>query len=231
VNPRRFSPGRPLGGIQFDGEARDLSHPCAGGIGTTIDGLRRPAESGSPDGQWIAFISQPKAVAVDHRLLFGGERVAVSGAGSGRVPSKHSRRKRCKGARRFPSWSPDSKEIRFGELRWRDPSLWTFRMADGNSRSASKDHRQPPSRCGCSRGTRRGCTTSSRASTVISRSGCSRWTQRNAPTEPLCEAAVSPNFGSSRWAFSFRPREALSVQRHVGRKAAAGPEDEERRGR
>jgi Tol biopolymer transport system component/DNA-binding winged helix-turn-helix (wHTH) protein len=86
----------------------------------------------SPDGKWIVFSSHASSSLATNDYYFRADSSLWLVSAEGGEPRQITDRDHPKGGQRFPSWSPDSKEIRFANYLGRDCSMWSYRIADGS---------------------------------------------------------------------------------------------------
>jgi len=86
----------------------------------------------SPDGKWIVFSSHASSSLATNDYYFRADSSLWLVSAEGGEPRQITDRDHPKGGQRFPSWSPDGKEIRFvNYLANGECSMWSYRIADG----------------------------------------------------------------------------------------------------
>jgi len=87
--------------------------------------------SWSPDGKWIAFASHARPTLSTTDYYWPADSTLWIVPATGGTPREITTVNGPLGGQTFPSWSPDSSEIRFVNYVGNIPSLWTWRMFDG----------------------------------------------------------------------------------------------------
>lgn len=94
----------------------------------------------SPDGKWIVFASHTSSSMGTTDFYFPRDSTLWLIPAEGGEPRQITGNSRPLGGQRFPSWSPDSQEIRFVNNYARGCSMWTYRLPDGVMRELFRSY-------------------------------------------------------------------------------------------